>query len=828
MGIRGAATLLSLDRRRYGHQWTLDAETCSNTKIYIDGPALQYFLIKRGLIRRKNDYNYSLQVPLVIPCDSKDASIIADEFLYGLPLSPTAMYIQARSFISSLISSSQLDPNKKRSESVEGSRDGMEIHLVMEGLSHVSKSSTQISRMAERADTCSAAAQFMFHGSTKSTERGGGSVAFVPHLFADHAMAIAFEESVDKARKMGVAISVHYAMGEAEEEISSLLRVNNGDNGTESQNCNEKNNSVVVLTTDTDFLVYESSPGFVDLDTLEFTSVNGEIDEFAAKDNVTEPAMVTVTGWYYERDKFMRAHRLENIHMPLIAAFSGCDYGTLQMGDAGKILDKQLSSSQKVVMSSAIAGIKRRKDQLNPSSKTRFLASIRFVAFHGKPVKLKKSEVLTAGEDISPNVNKLIIEKVAFAAVGEGKGQADRCRRLMEALNIVLSVYQSSLCFQLPTGVASVDKGVTLQKNTNFRLTSPIDVDIRRIVLHASFYCRPIVETWKRRLEQKANPNDESSSDMCSCTSHNCYNSVWMYEMFINIRMRMYQILLSSSPYLSQQIFFTDTVTEHCRGIGGTSSAPSFQSFSRKSQMLTEPSGATLLFDSPLDHCLLGGIRNESKQSCLMSSLSTVPVRLRTAFLAGCIILEHANIQSQQCSLCEGGETVSDSMISLSMLCIMSSIPTKHILRHCECANNSYAKCAKVVNDHLLDSLNIVQVSYFHASMLMNSFLKEETHARCEHAILAIFSISFSSVIQKALLNAEARVHDEVILSSRSTEEAVDNTHSALLNNLYKYKAITSEAMASILSKCHSKDCSTEWNKVVCNMWKCLLSRYQD
>ena len=43
---------------------------------------------------------------------------------------------------------------------------------------------------------------------------------------------------MDKARKIGVAISVHYAMGEAEEEISSLLRVNDGDNGTELQDCN--------------------------------------------------------------------------------------------------------------------------------------------------------------------------------------------------------------------------------------------------------------------------------------------------------------------------------------------------------------------------------------------------------------------------------------------------------------------------------------------------------------------------------------------------------------------------------------------------------------
>ena len=644
-------TLLSEDRRRFGQPWTLrpppspivsDTEDLRNnvrTAVYIDGPALLHHLISSR--------------PSIPPMPDRRHE---PQSLCG-PTSPVVVYSRALEFAGGL-----------RHAGAD------EVHLVMDGLASKLKEEAQLRRLGDVCLTADMAARRQSLRCIDGTSDSGGRGNTIPHLFAEQAMVEAFEDMVrggfgccridDESieRQQRQLFCIHRAHGEAEGYIALLISDRfDKDNDDIRAGVDAKNKGyldAVVLSNDTDFLVYPSVKGFIPIHSLQFTRNSpGE--------------GILLTGWQFLRSKLLSAYGLPSglRAMATVAALAGCDYNIS--------LTKQslLRSARKAIIQSNIGGV-RRKLQNNPTARSTLLAVLRFMkhfsirAYQCKGKSKitrveKKGEGINSSDEMNCGNDLTCLRKLACAAIGNStEGQKKIVEDLVEATKMIWHVYEHDCSAQL-------DKE---KVNQNWLRPAVMDPDVRLLLERGTFRCVPIIETWKTkccgsvksRKNAKRNGIQVTSSGNIVDLPH--YGSAWSLKSFVEARKRIYAVLsVLSGRDSTLQI---ESFKEHCRF--GTGQLTQYKETPVSVRRSTGDSGLDKVlsgdcrsneedtFFLALDYCLRG-ISNESQggshnliegkdtktstsstfhRANLRCALMAVPASLRCIFVAGTMLSE--------------------------------------------------------------------------------------------------------------------------------------------------------------------------------------------
>ena len=547
MGVKGLHSLLADDPRRFGVRWTLGADgaeddsnvsTPPTTIVYIDGPALLHHLLAAysTLVGGRRDVTSIPPVENVPSC------------LFG-QVSPEAVYEMAQSFATSLVEAG-----------------ASEVHLVRDGLASEYKSEAQLSRLADacrRADL--AGRQLARRVDDKTTVLTNDSRTIgawdVPHLFAEMALEEAFADLMAQARdrKHG-PFFLHQAHGEAEGYICRLI---------ESRRIDPKyEEDVIILSNDTDMFVY-TVPCFVPLHSLRFEPTTST----AGRENKTR---CVITGWKYCRSKFLAAfpnlvprfaksEGESSATMAAVSALAGNDY----------CLPRQfrcaLSSARAQIVQSDIGGL-RRRERNAPTAKGTVTAVIRFVShFAGRDKRLCAAVIATdAGRSVENKSGWMW--QLASAATPDGKGKDVRESDLFEALCLVQKIYNDD--------AAVNDEGSLLSC-----LPQINNIEIERLVLRSSFFCRVVLETFghspggaskakkKRRVvntkrnqsvgKKRRKSAGECDDDEIECSSKS--TSIWRRPEFVGLRESLYDLVAYYSLVPENRINDLTSVQEYCR-----------------------------------------------------------------------------------------------------------------------------------------------------------------------------------------------------------------------------------------------------------------------
>mmetsp|Transcript_28383 Transcript_28383/g.41938 ORF Transcript_28383/g.41938 Transcript_28383/m.41938 type:complete len:642 (-) Transcript_28383:70-1995(-) len=204
-----------------------------------------------------------------------------------------------------------------------------EVHIVMDGVCESSKTTTQVNRMKSTAQK----AKEIIRSSNIPLN------CHVISILAEWSMV----EAIDKIRDSIPNLHLHRPLRmEAETFIDAFLAKNHQD--------------AVIMSDDTDCLIYKHCPGFIPFKSLQFARVCGEVN--------------TLAGFQYLRSKFCRALFAdeEDYHLlSILAALAGCDYNA-----------EVLESAQAVLIKSDIAGM-RVKHQNTPTAASTFQAVVRYI-----------------------------------------------------------------------------------------------------------------------------------------------------------------------------------------------------------------------------------------------------------------------------------------------------------------------------------------------------------------------------------------------------------------------------------------------------------------
>jgi hypothetical protein len=248
----------------------------------------------------------------------------------------------------------------------------------------------------------------------------------------------AFVEAVDRLRKRFTStLHMHRAsIGESEALVNQWLIQNDG-----------AYSRVAIVSEDTDFLVYNSCPGFVPPSTLIYQERNGQH---------------CLRGRYYLRSKFVRSFPGDSVSMDsfvltTIAAIAGCDYSTA-LGQA-----QEIAIIRKGMAASDMGGLNR-KDRHNLTPAIALKAILRVVVHFKKFAGYAWLEALCKQFTTTP-------QKAQAALTG---------------LQVIHDVYTYSL------EVAS---------NSVLDLV-PGMIEVRRLLQHGVFYCYPVVETFRAKIRQ--------------------------------------------------------------------------------------------------------------------------------------------------------------------------------------------------------------------------------------------------------------------------------------------------------------------------------------
>lgn len=383
MGVQGAWSLVSTDPRRFGETWICHDKSV----VLIDGPSLMYFLIGAKPTTTMLGMHTGAQISASLPPTTKRQT------------SPFTTYTRTTNFLSNILK-------------VCGT-----VHVVLDGLAPESKLPSQIARLkkvAALADTIARSDE------TSSNNNNNHSRARVPHILTEWAFREAVEDSLSDR------LHLHRPRhGEAEHYIDRILMTKHG---------KTENSNTVVLSNDTDFLIYPNCHGFVPLESLQFQTMDGQPH---------------LSGFHYLSCKFYKAFfpsaddaSARSRILSLVAALSGCDYGSLEEARAR-------------IVQSSIAGLPR-KARNNHSSANILMAVVRYVnhyLVHQKNASL-------------PNWVDALAESLQLPQV-------------RQTLDSIHDVYVS-----MPVSNTQVNSG-------------SLFIETVRLKEQAVLICRPLIETWK-------------------------------------------------------------------------------------------------------------------------------------------------------------------------------------------------------------------------------------------------------------------------------------------------------------------------------------------
>lgn len=255
-----------------------------------------------------------------------------------------------------------------------------------------------------------------------------------PSRLLHHLAEWAFVEAVDRLRQRFTnTLHMHRAsVGEAEALINQWLIQNDG---TYSR--------VAILSDDTDFLVYDSCPGFVPPNTLIYEERNGQH---------------CIRGRYYIRSKFLRSFpgqltTMDSAVMTSVAAIAGCDYCT------SPEQAEQLANIRNGLIMSDVGGLRlgKRKTANDASALVAVLRGV----IHFKNVVGNSTWL--------------------HALCKHFTSTPHQAQAALDGLRVIHDVYTYSL------QVAS---------NSVLDLV-PGMVEVRRLLQHGIMYCYPVVETFR-------------------------------------------------------------------------------------------------------------------------------------------------------------------------------------------------------------------------------------------------------------------------------------------------------------------------------------------
>lgn len=575
MGIRGVTSILFDDRNRFGTPWALrKTDEKVRNVIYIDGPALLYHLL-----------NFDVQVASSSDQKINEQIFHGDMFpslIFGTT-SPETLHNRAYTFAKNLL--------------LAGAH---EIHLVVEGLAPKEKLCHQLERIGKNGVLCDSAAK------EKTGYRARRiSACNVPHIFSEISITRAFIDISNESEETG-SVFVKYSKGEAENYIAERMRAENAPRSHLHENIPSETN-IFVLSNDSDFLVYESSSGFIPLSSLEFLYHN----HTGIHNNE-----IMVKGWQFLRSKFLNAMNIRSYQMPVVAALAGCDYEPSSMQ-----LKKRLSLSRQNIVVSKIGGL-RSKKQKQPTAKSVLIAVTRFIAHCNNIVETrikKEKRIHICGDTCSSfKVGQADFFKVFVSeVVGNGKGKELRQDELIQAIELVSSSYSLNL-----SNVCDDEK----------KFPAFLRLDIRRIIVQETFLCKPVVEVYIN------NSNAKKSKGQIS---------IWSNTYLMEVRKRLYTVLsysiLSPSSILKHSLvireFFpcTDNARKvmvdenmHLVETEGTSSSPC------DLLNLSENMG-----DKFLHYCLVSEkmVKLDPRSNIFQNILASIAPKWYPMFISGCMLL---------------------------------------------------------------------------------------------------------------------------------------------------------------------------------------------
>jgi len=482
MGVKGLYSFLANEPSRFGHQWSTSQST--DVQIYIDAPALHHHLIQC--------FQRRINLPPSINLRDLDYSSTG-------VVSPCTIYKLTRAFSCHLLEA--ISPNSK-------------IHFVFDGVASIYKEKQQVERIKENCLVFDQAARSFSNGSR-------GNNFHVPHLWGEDAMM----EAVEAEAEADERLCVYIAHSEAESFIADMI----------SATASEHDETTIVLSNDSDFLVFPSVPGFVPLHSLEYaTSEEGDI---------------TIMGWEYTRQQFIAAHpQLEGkdseesfLVTTALAAFAGCDY-TLPT-----LLQRRISSARTIIVNSNISGL-RQRDRNDPTARGTLLAVLRYICHF--------REKCETGEWLSSMVDSIVS--------CEGKDKLTRDKDLTMALATVRNVY----------------RGIELEEAKTIPCTSDM-VALKRLLLHRKLYCKPVMEMCegaktqgstgrkskgKKKKRTGTAAIGEDQIQLCGRSGQG--GSLWMAPRFVECRDQLYGYLAHHYPPFCESDGDSCMVTEYCRAGG--------------------------------------------------------------------------------------------------------------------------------------------------------------------------------------------------------------------------------------------------------------------
>lgn len=449
MGVKGLSSYLKNEPSRFGRRVSLKDRSGI---IFIDGPAFHYYLI------------HSICKKSLPP--SSETMVDLDDSPVGI-VSPRAIFNLSSEFFLYLFSI--ID-------------EQCEVHLVFDGIASSYKENNQILRIQESCNLYDETVRAFIRN--EQVKR-----PIVSHLFGEDAIANAIQNIKEPRLK------IFHAQGEAETFIY-----------TATQDLIDMD--VLVLSSDSDFLLFPGIPGYVPWQSMEYTADG-------------------IDGWEYTRTQFLAAHpdlsdsnaSMEFRGMICIAAFCGCDY-TLEPR-----LQKRLKSAQTIILKSNIGGLKS-KDRFKPSFKNIALSVLRYVAYFKKKFKMDwYHEMMSA--IVNAESSKISLEC--------------RLEDLHEALEQIYIVYKGD------------EEGNGRPKE--------VSSELRRIISLQKLYCKPVLELYK--IDKDANIKSDTEEHQSNGVKMRSNQGVWMDPRFSSCRDRIYSLLSTKYPKLRDSI-----ITEFTRSGG--------------------------------------------------------------------------------------------------------------------------------------------------------------------------------------------------------------------------------------------------------------------
>jgi hypothetical protein len=359
-----------------------------------------------------------------------------------------------------------------------------EVHIVWDGLASIHKRETQIQRSEHECYNCYQLAQY-FTGDTGAYDQHS-RLRPALHLWGESIIQEAISDlRIRMDRDRGeIILFNHCAPGEAESYIAHL-------------GCSLPQNSdkTIVLSNDTDLLVYDSIPGFIPFETLIF-EIRTE-----TKDATT----YLVTGWMYTNRQFHMAFpflqakcfsstktgkrkqlSICNYCMVAVATLAGCDYHLSLEHEAC------LYKVRQSILSCDIGGL-RMRDRNSPSKKNALIATIRCVSHMNKSILLDDAQIFERNEYLSILASALLnyLRKIPANKLPTGnrrkKGNnnaSEKDRDTTDPFHLIQTLFQIAVIYD--------------QDCSNLESTTPclhsVDVNLRRILNHGDFYCKNLVE----------------------------------------------------------------------------------------------------------------------------------------------------------------------------------------------------------------------------------------------------------------------------------------------------------------------------------------------